>query len=334
MSSATDRRASIPPEIVELADARALARAGRDWPEADRLRVEIEAAGWEIVDAGLSYRLTRAHAPTVERGGLVRYGRSVDVPSRLQEPALGLASVVLVATDFAVELERCLASLVEHGPDGLQIVVVGDALDAEQEAALVALDAADPGAPGIGTEVVVTSERLGHGAALNAGIRRAAAATVVCLDTSIELTGDAISPLVAALEEPDVAIAGPFGLASADLRQFEEAAGEVDAVAGYCQAFRRADYTARGPLDEKFRFYRNLDIWWSLVLRDEGEDTAPRRAVALDRLPLLRHEHRGWTSLPEAERNRLSKRNFYRLLDRFGRRLDLVDRAGRIASGT
>ena len=37
-------------------------------------------------------------------------------------------------------------------------------------------------------------------------------------------------------------------------------------------AFRRADAAARGPLDERFRFYRNLDIWWSLVLRDEGED--------------------------------------------------------------
>ena len=46
-------------------------------------------------------------------------------------------------------------------------------------------------------------------------------------------------------------------------------------------AFRRADAAARGPLDERFRFYRNLDIWWSLVLRDEGEGEPPRRAVAL-----------------------------------------------------
>ena len=39
-------------------------------------------------------------------------------------------------------------------------------------------------------------------------------------------------------------------------------------------AFRRADYVARGPLDEHFAFYRNLDIWWSLVLRDQDEDAA------------------------------------------------------------
>ena len=35
-------------------------------------------------------------------------------------------------------------------------------------------------------------------------------------------------------------------------------------------AFRRLDAAARGPVDEAFRFYRNLDIWWSLVLRDAG----------------------------------------------------------------
>ena len=84
-------------------------------------------------------------------------------------------------------------------------------------------------------------------------------------------------------------------------------------------AFRRDDFRERGPLDEHFRFYRNLDLWWSLVLRDEGEDAPPRRALAID-LPLTRHEHRGWTELPDAERDRLSKRNFYRIIDRFGRR--------------
>ena len=88
-------------------------------------------------------------------------------------------------------------------------------------------------------------------------------------------------------------------------------------------AFRRDDAASRGPLDERFRFYRNLDIWWSLVLRDEGEGTAPRRAVVVP-LPATRHEHRGWTSLEPAERDRLSKRNFYRIIDRFGSRTDLA----------
>ena len=134
-----------------------------------------------------------------------------------------------------------------------------------------------------------------------------------------------MTPLTAALDDPAVALAGGWGIVSDDLRRFEEAPpGEVDAVEAYCLAFRREDFATRGPFDERFRFYRNLDIWWSLVLRDEGEGTMPRRAVALADLPLTRHEHRGYTSLPPDERDRQSKRNFYRIIDRFGSRRDLL----------
>jgi cysteinyl-tRNA synthetase len=142
----------------------------------------------------------------------------------------------------------------------------------------------------------------------------------------VEPAGDVVAPLVAALDDATVAVFGGWGIVSTDLRKFEDApAGDVDAIEGYLQAFRRADFIERGPLDERFRFYRNLDIWWSLVLRDGGEDDdEPRRAVSLEGLPLERHEHRGWTSLPDEERDRQSKRNFYRIIDRFGSRRDLL----------
>jgi cysteinyl-tRNA synthetase len=310
--------ADIPADIRALADARALARAAKDWPEADRLRAELEAAGWKVVDRGFSYVLEPAHPPTVEVGGTVRYGRSSDVPSRLEEPPTGLATVILVATDWPEDLARMLAMLRAHGPDGVDIVVVGDGPSEGQAAALDGL---------AGAEVIRTSERLGHAAALNAGIRRVSAPVVILLDTSVEPTGDVVTPLVRALDDPTVAVAGAWGIVSDDLRHFAEApAGDVHAIEGYCLAFRRVDAIERGPLDERFRFYRNLDIWWSLVLRDSGEGRPPRRAVVLEGLPLTKHEHRGWTSLPDEERDRLSKRNFYRIIDRFGRRLDLVSR--------
>jgi cysteinyl-tRNA synthetase len=46
-----------PPEIVELAKQRQEARAARDFDEADRLRAEIEAAGWEARDAADGFQL-------------------------------------------------------------------------------------------------------------------------------------------------------------------------------------------------------------------------------------------------------------------------------------
>ncbi|CAN5344687.1 cysteine--tRNA ligase [soil metagenome] len=46
-----------PPEVVELAKQRQAARAARDYEEADRLRAEIEAAGWIVRDAADGFRL-------------------------------------------------------------------------------------------------------------------------------------------------------------------------------------------------------------------------------------------------------------------------------------
>jgi cysteinyl-tRNA synthetase len=46
-----------PPEIVELAERRRAARTARDFDEADRLREEIEAAGWEARDVADGFQL-------------------------------------------------------------------------------------------------------------------------------------------------------------------------------------------------------------------------------------------------------------------------------------
>jgi hypothetical protein len=318
----TASRRHIPDEILTAAHDRARARSARDWAEADRLRGVIEAAGWKIVDRGTDFALTPAVAPTVEEtGGIVRYGSSHDVPSRLDEPATDVPTVVLVATDWPADVDRAIAGLAAHAADGVSVVVVADGASADQEDALSAAAERDSGTT---IEVIRTSERLGQAAALNAGFRRTTGPIVIVLDTSVEPTGDIVGPLARALEDPTVGVAGGWGVVSDDLRRFRDApAGDVDAIEGYALAFRRADVAARGPLDERFRFYRNLDIWWSLVLRDEGEDRPPRRAVAVD-LPATRHEHRGWESVAKDERERLSKRNFYRIIDRFGWRRDLA----------
>jgi hypothetical protein len=309
-------RPEVPEPVLAAARARAAARADRDWPEADRLRAVIDAAGWKIVDRGTDFSLEPARPPTVADPAGTRYGASDDVPSRLGEPPSGLATVVLVATDWVADVDRAVSAIRANTPAGVSIVVVADAVPAEQEEHLP--DPADD------LEVVRTSERLGTAAAWNIGIRRSGAPIVVILDPSVEPTGDFVTPLANALDDPSVGVAGGYGITSGDLRHFDDAeSGDVTAIEGYAIAFRRADGADRGPLDERFRFYRNLDIWWSLVLRDEGEGSQPRRAVAVP-IPATRHEHRGWTSVDPADRDRLSKRNFYRIIDRFGARHDLA----------
>jgi hypothetical protein len=309
-------RPSAPPEVDALAMARSRARMERRWDEADRLRTEIEAAGWTVLDTGTAYDLRPAHPPTIVADGGVRYGRPEDVPSRLEDAGVGLATVLVVATDRADEVERALSGLREHAPDGVQVVVVGDAPSVEQEIALDGLEAVEPGGPGLRTEVVRTSEPLGRAAALNAGMRRAEADVVVLLDSSAEPVGDIVSPLAAALEDPEVAVAGAFGIEWDAHGRFSDAGpGTVAAVAADCLAFRRAEFLDRGPFDSRFRIGDHLGTWWSIVLRDEPEGSAPRRALALE-LPLIRHEPHPAGSPDEPKRDRLARRNRYRALDR------------------
>ncbi|HEY4411330.1 MAG TPA: glycosyltransferase [Acidimicrobiia bacterium] len=150
---------------------------------------------------------------------------------------------------------------------------------------------------------------VGFGAAHNAALADATGDVVVLVDTSLELTGDLLGALVAALDDPTVAVAGPFGLATADLCDYEERTeGDVAAVQGYCLAARRADLVAAGGVQEAFTWYRNADIDMSLRLRTLGEPPV-RRAVAAGAGLCTRHAHRAWEATPEAERPERSRRN-------------------------
>jgi cysteinyl-tRNA synthetase len=162
---------------------------------------------------------------------------------------------------------------------------------------------------------------LGFGAAVNAGLKAATGEIVILFDPGVELTGDVVGPLEQTLANREVGLAGAFGVrGQGTLKHFHEHPGpEVDAVEGYCMAFRRSEALGLGGFDEKFRFYRIADIEFSFRVRAAG-----KLARVVPGLPLEKHEHRLWENLPHEERERLSKRNFYRFLDRWGERTDLL----------
>ena len=55
--------------------------------------------------------------------------------------------------------------------------------------------------------------------------RRAGAPVVVLLDTSVEPTGDVVTPLVRALDDPTVAVVGGWGIVSSRPAQVRGRAG-------------------------------------------------------------------------------------------------------------
>jgi cysteinyl-tRNA synthetase len=293
----------LPDEVRRLLDERSSARDARDWPRADALRAELEVLGWEPQD-GARGSTARPILP----------GDEVE-PETLDEPATVAASVQVVADDHPEDLARCLRGLAAHPPlEPWELVVVRDGPSFEVEPIIG--EAALPVAP----RIVGGAERLGWGGSRTLGLRRSRGEISILLDTSLEPTGDFVAPLITAFNDERTGIAGGWGVTSPDGREFVDAPpGEVDAVEGYCLAIRRAALRTVGGIDRRFRFYRNADLDLSFAVRDAGW-----RAVRTDPLPLHRHEHRGWTSVPNAERDRLSRRNFYRFLDRWRDRSDLL----------
>jgi cysteinyl-tRNA synthetase len=155
---------------------------------------------------------------------------------------------------------------------------------------------------------------------------------VVLADASVELCGDALGPLVSALDEPSVGAAGPFGLVTGDFRHFYELPEasadqswprEVDALQNYLLAFRRADLPRIGWLDERFRFYRILDLDLSCAIR-----TRVGRVVTLGGLPVVRHRHAVWEALAEGDREQRSRQNFGRFLKHWDHHPGLLRPAG------
>src|SRR3989475_5427098 len=278
-------------EAEELVAERVVRRRERDFAAADAIREKLREGGWEVLDRADGSELQALKAPT--QAGTKPVARAV--------------TLLTVVHGWRPDVERWLLSVFTHCKADFEALLVDNSGDARMAGWLQSRMAER-------LRVVTLDPPLGFATAVNAGIEAAAGDAVVLFDPGIELTGDAISPLLEALNDPAVVLAGPVGLrAKAGLQEVEEHAGpDVDAIEGYCMAFRRSDAEAVGGFDPKFRFYRIADIEFSFRIRDRGG-----RAVAVARLPLIKHEHRLWQATPPEERDRLSRRNLYRFLDRW-----------------
>jgi cysteinyl-tRNA synthetase len=295
----------VPEDVRALVTEREAARAARDFARADALRSAIAERGYRVLDGpgGSTVETIPASAAPTRL-------RPDDVGSLLDEPATAEVSVHWLVEGWAEDVLRALAAFRAHQGDRTVQYVVAD------------LTEADPAGYGE-AEVVPLQGGAGWGAARNAGLRRSRGRIVVLVDGSVEPTGDVLGPIADVLADDAVGVCGPFGIATEDLRRFHESSGvgphrEVDAIEGYLMAFRRDVLRHVGMFDERFRWYRTADIELSFRIKDAG-----MRAVVID-LPVRRHEHRMWHATPPEERDRLSKRNFYRFLERFRDRFDLL----------
>ena len=304
----------VPDPVRVLAQEREALRAKRAYDQADAARQQIAAAGLEVRDTRSGPVVLPLLTPPPSRIAALHSSR--EVPSRLDEPDALEFSIILTARDDLESLRRCAEAALRHA-DGheIELIVVDNGSSDGTGDWLSKFAEADER-----VRPVRADHNIGTGAARNVGLLSARGRYVVLLDTSVEFAGDALTPLAGALADASTGIAGAFGVNTENLRDFEDAPGpEVDAVEGYLMAFRRGLVRDVGLMDEKFRFYRHLDLDYSFAVREGG-----LRNRIVSGLPLKRHAHRDWERTPEEERDRLSKRNFYRFLKKYGHRTDLL----------
>jgi cysteinyl-tRNA synthetase len=290
------------PVIAAIADHER-ARAADDYESADRLRARFD--GLRVDDLASGVLVARA-----DRRLARRPRRTISSPRELDDHTAERATrewtIAVTAREWPEDVERCVRSVLRFAPADAEVLVLDQGSSDRSAARLGRL------ASGERVRVIHADRDLGEGAGRNALLRTARGKLMLQLDPSVELVGDLFAVLAAALRS-GAGIAGPWGLRTKDLRHFDEVTdGACDAVEGYCQATTRDTLIAIGGFDERYRFYRNLDIAVSCAVRERGLG-----AVAVGVEHAVRHAHRAWEALPEEERDRRSRRNHDRMYKRF-----------------
>ncbi len=306
-------RHGIPADILALSHERDELRKRGQYDRADALKKLIEDAGYSIKDNPRGAHLIIL--PSIEVDGTV-YRTARQVPSLLSESDMCLFSVQILANNSFERVRACVESIFQHaGTQAVEVILIDNASQDDlsdwartyqQEVALL--------------HVIRTSRVMGEAEARNLGLKQSRGHYILQLDPSIELTGDIFAPIAQRLEDPQVGVVGMRGLRTDDLRHFEESDDEiVEAIDGSCMAFRRKLLRQAGLLDEGYRFPMYMDIDFNFALRN-----CDLQAVAIHDLAAVSHPTQATAHLSDAERTRLTKRNFYRFLEKWGDREDLL----------
>ena len=296
------------PDLTRLLADRQAARERRDFARADAIRDELRQAGWLVRDTPDGPELDPA--PPYETVDPATLQPRWEAPDRFD------VSVVVHVAGWPEDVARATRALAAHHRHlGYEVLLVDDGAGEATGRALEDLAGEDPH-----LRVLHLDPAAGFGAAMNLGMGQALGRVLVWLDPHVEAAGDLFGPLLAALDQPGIGLAGGWGVTTTSMLEFEADDGpEVDAIEGYLLAVPRA-LAAQVRVDPKDRYYRNADLDYSFAVRALGYG-ATRVEV-----PATRHRHRGFHETDPEERDRASRKNYDRFLGRWKGRTDLLTR--------
>jgi Glycosyl transferase family 2 len=303
----------IPADILALSHERDELRKRGKYDRADALKRQIEEAGYSIKDNPHGAHLIVL--PSVGVDGVV-YRTARQVPSLLDEVDRYEFSVNILANTNIEETKRCVESVMRcMGIHEVEILLLNNRSSEELDDWFRELQRNDSR-----LHLLSTSRPLGEAQARNVSMKQSQGKYILLLASSIELLGDVFTPIVQILADNSIGITGFRGLRTEDLHHFEESKDlEVEVVDELCMAFQRKLLKKVGFFDESYRFPYYMAFDFNFAVRDSGV-----RAVVAANLPIRSYPPLQDATLSDAERTRLKKRNFYRFLDKWGDRDDLL----------
>ncbi|NWJ47428.1 MAG: cysteine--tRNA ligase [Chloroflexi bacterium] len=292
--------------LANLVRERETLRQAHDYKRADSIRNHLKEVGYTLGDIPKGTLVL----PRRPEEDFKTISRSSDAPDYGNQPDLYEFSINLISHNSRADLERCVNSIVNHSYGrNLELVILdnGSTDDTLEYLRKLAADTKSIHECDLAVQVIFADHNLGFATGRNASFKASRGHIIVMLDTSIELNGNIWTELEKTLSVEEVGAAGPYGLVTYDLREFMEEEGEVDAIEGYMLAFRRKCLPEIGLIDEKFRFYRMMDVYMSFFFKAAGYRVVTTPQV---KARVIKHPHLEWYSMTPEEQQTRSKKNY------------------------
>jgi hypothetical protein len=215
----------------------------------------------------------------------------------------GSIRICLIAEGCTEDLMSCVDSIVSNTNTPISIFANG-------KSNWLSPEVFDP------KQVTLIQEKnpLGWGNVINYFLNTADEDYLLIMDISTVFTADPIPQTITKLEAGYQGAGWKGGLINIEdewRTTTDKGAGEVDVLFSYYFALDRKFAISAGGANPSAKYYRNADLELSLAIRAAGG-----KLIQID-LPLSQGRHHGYHDVDPDYRDKNSRKNYQRILDRF-----------------
>jgi hypothetical protein len=215
----------------------------------------------------------------------------------------GSIRICIIAEGFTEDLITCVSAITKHTQTPVSIYANGKSNWLSDDLFK-------------SNQINITQEKnpLGWGNVINHFLSTSTEDYLVIMDPSTIFTDDPITPTLTQLESGYQGVGWKGGLVNLDdewRSTDDKGVGEVDVLFSYFLALDRVFTQKAGGANPSAKYYRNADMELSLAIRAAGG-----KLLQID-LPLTQERHHGYYDVDPDYRDKNSRKNYQRILERF-----------------